>query len=170
MSVPGGRHGSALLDGLQERQDALAHLGELDTEGRVAARHLAESFVGVSRQPGLFEGDAPTEAIRSQAHILVCFLAYALRKTLEGWSKRAGLGSSITTIMEEFARINSSDMKLLTTDGRMLHIRCVVRPGDAQSILLDRLGLDLPRRLHLPKGLNQMVCQLLPTAPCKTKT
>ena len=91
-----------------------------------------------------------------QAHILVCFLAYVLRKTLEGWSKRAGLGSSVTTILEEFARIDSTDVTLPTTDGRTLRIRCVVRPDHAQSILLDRLGLDLPRRLRLPKGLSQM--------------
>jgi len=93
---------------------------------------------------------------RVQAHILVCFLAYVLHKTLEGWSKRAGLGSSVTTILEEFARINSTDVTLPTTDGRTLRIRCIVRPDHAQSILLDRLGLDLPRRLRLPKGLNQM--------------
>jgi len=93
---------------------------------------------------------------RVQAHILVCFLAYVLRKTLEGWSKRAGLGSSVTTILEEFARINSTDVTLPTTDGRTLRIRCVVRPDHSQSILLDRLGLDLPRRLRLPKGLSQM--------------
>ena len=93
---------------------------------------------------------------RVQAHILVCFLAYVLRKTLEGWSKRAGLGSSVTTILEEFARIDSTDVTLPTTDGRTLRIRCVVRPDHAQAILLDRLGLDLPRRLRLPKGLSQM--------------
>jgi transposase len=93
---------------------------------------------------------------RVQAHILVCFLAYVLRKTLEGWSKRAGLGSSVTTILEEFARIDSTDVTLPTTDGRTLRIRCVVRPDQAQSILLEHLGLDLPRRLRLPKGLGQM--------------
>lgn len=93
---------------------------------------------------------------RVQAHILVCFLAYSLRKTLEGWSKRAGLGSSATTILEEFARINSTDVILPTTDGRTLRLRCVVRPDHAQSILLDRLGLKLPRRLRLPRGISQM--------------
>ena len=31
---------------------------------------------------------------RIQAHILVCFLAYALQKTLEGWCHKAGLGRS----------------------------------------------------------------------------
>ena len=48
-------------------------------------------------------------AERVQAHILVCFLAYVLRKTLEGWSQRAGLGRSIPTLLEEFARIQSTD-------------------------------------------------------------
>ena len=44
---------------------------------------------------------------RVQAHILVCFLAFVLRKTLEGWSARAGLGNSPTTLLEEFARIQT---------------------------------------------------------------
>jgi transposase len=93
---------------------------------------------------------------RVRAHILVCFLAYVLHKTLEGWSKRAGLGSSVTTLLEEFARIDSTDVTLPTTDGRTLRLRCVVRPDRAQAILLDRLGLDLPHRLRLPTGLSQM--------------
>lgn len=93
---------------------------------------------------------------RVQAHILVCFLAYVLRKTLEGWSKRAGLGSSVPTLLEEFARIDSTDVTLPTTDGRTLKIRCVVRPDQAQSILLDRLGLELPHRLRPFRGIGQM--------------
>ena len=90
---------------------------------------------------------------RVTAHILVCFLAYVLRKTLEGWSRKAGLGSSITTMLEEFARIQSSDVVVPTRDGRSVRLRCVVRPDRAQSILLDRLGLELPQRLRLPRGL-----------------
>ena len=43
---------------------------------------------------------------RVQAHLLVCFLAYVLRKTLEGWMARAGLGNSPTTVLEELARIH----------------------------------------------------------------
>ena len=91
-----------------------------------------------------------------QAHILVCFLAYVLRKTLEGWSARAGLGNSPTTLLEEFARIQSTDVVLPTTDGRTVRLRCVVRPDPAQTILLDHLGLKLPHRLRLPRGMGQM--------------
>ena len=35
---------------------------------------------------------------------------------------------------------------------------------------LDRLGLDLPRRLRLAKGLSQMQCHLSPTSPCNIRT
>jgi transposase len=92
-------------------------------------------------------------AERVKAHILVCFLAYVLRKTLEGWSQRAGLGRSIPTLLEEFARIQSTDVVLPTTDGRTVRLRCVVRPDKAQTILLQHLGLELPQRLRIPKGL-----------------
>lgn len=92
-------------------------------------------------------------APRVTAHILVCFLAYVLRKTLEGWCRRAGLGSSVTTVLEEIARIQSTDVVVPTQDGRQVRLRCVVRPDRAQSILLAHLGLDLPQRLRLPKGL-----------------
>jgi hypothetical protein len=56
-------------------------------------------------------------AERVQSHILVCSLAYVLWKTLEGWSQRAGLGRSVATLLEEFARIQSTDVVLPTTDG-----------------------------------------------------
>jgi transposase len=92
-------------------------------------------------------------AERVTAHILVCFLAYVLRKTLEGWCRQAGLGSSTTTVLEEMTRIHSTDVILPTQDGRQVRLRCVVRPDRAQAILLQRLGLQLPQRLRLPCGL-----------------
>ena len=90
---------------------------------------------------------------RVKAHILVCFLAYVLRKTLDGWCRQARLGSSVTTVLEEFARIQSTDVVLPTQDGRQVRLRCVVRPDPAQAILLQHLGLQLPQRLRLPRSL-----------------
>lgn len=89
---------------------------------------------------------------RVEAHLLVCFLAYVLWKTLEQWQARAGLGNSPRTILEELARIHSTDIVLPLADhhGRELRLRCVVRPDKAQSALLDRLGLRLPERLKIP--------------------
>jgi transposase len=89
-------------------------------------------------------------ADRVEAHILVCFLAYVLWKTLEQWQKRAGLGQSPRTIFDELKRIQSTDIVLPAEDGRELRLRCVVRPDAAQAALLDRLGLDLPQRLRVP--------------------
>jgi hypothetical protein len=92
---------------------------------------------------------------RVKAHILVCFLAYVLWKTLEQWQQRAGLGHSPRTILEELRRIQSTDVVLPTEDGRELRLRCVVRPDAAQAALLDRLGLELPERLRIARGLAQ---------------
>ena len=85
---------------------------------------------------------------RVQAHILVCFLAYVLWKTLSGWQQKAGLGSSPRTILEEFKRIDSVDVVLPVDGGPELRLRCVVRPDKAQAALLNRLGLTLPKRLR----------------------
>ena len=90
---------------------------------------------------------------RVLAHILVCFLAYVLWKTLEQWQSRAGLGNSPRTLLQELAAITSTDVILPTTapPGRELRLRCVVRPDRAQAVLLERLGLRLPERLRMPR-------------------
>ena len=89
---------------------------------------------------------------RVKAHILVCFLAYVLWKTLEQWQSRAGLGNSPRTTLDELGRIQCTDVVLpLAEDPRhKLRIRCVARPDQAQALLLDRLGLRLPERLRPP--------------------
>jgi transposase len=93
------------------------------------------------------------KAERIRAHILVCFLAYALWKTLQQWQSRAGLGDSPRTILTEFSRINAADIVLPLADAsrRELRIRCVVRPDRSQTLLLQRLGLKLPERLRAPQ-------------------
>ncbi len=95
-------------------------------------------------------------ADRTKAHILVCFLAYALWKTLAGWQRKAGLGSSPRTLLEEFGRIQSTDVILPLDTGEDLRIRCVVQPDEAQRTLLSRLGLKLPRRLRSPQENGKM--------------
>jgi transposase len=93
------------------------------------------------------------KAERIKAHILVCFLGYALWKTLQQWQSRAGLGDSPRTILTELSRITAADIVLPLADGsaRELRIRCVVRPERSQALLIDRLGLNLPERLRAPR-------------------
>ena len=86
---------------------------------------------------------------RTKAHIFVCFIAYAMWKTLEFWQERAGLGNSPRMILDELREIHSADVVLPTTDGRVLKVRCVVKPEPAQALLLERLGIKLPRRLRM---------------------
>jgi hypothetical protein len=86
-------------------------------------------------------------------HIFVCFLAYAPWKTLELWQSQAGLGNSPRAILEELAQVRSADVLLPTTDGRELRVPCVVRPNETQAQLLDRLGIEVPRRPTIPKPL-----------------
>src|SRR6516165_9547282 len=86
---------------------------------------------------------------RVEAHILVCFLAFVLWKTLEMWQSRAGLGNSPATVLEELARIQSHDVILPTPMHGNIRLRCVTQPDDAQAALLDRLGIVLPKRMRL---------------------
>jgi transposase len=88
---------------------------------------------------------------RVQAHILVCFLAFVLWKTLELWQERAGLGNSPRTLLEELARIHAHDVILPTHTHGEIRLRCVTQPDAAQAALLDRLGIVLPKRIRLPK-------------------
>jgi len=90
---------------------------------------------------------------RVLAHILICFLAYVLWKTLSQWMRRSGLGDAPRTLMEELAKIKSGDVVLPTStkDGRYngtIRLRCVTEPDEAQKVLLHRLGIPLPRRLR----------------------
>ena len=73
---------------------------------------------------------------RLQAHILVCFLAYVLWKTLGQMCKAA-------------AKIRVVDVVLPTRSGQPIRRRCVTAPNEHQAILLQRLGLNLPKNLPL---------------------
>jgi transposase len=88
-------------------------------------------------------------ADRVEAHILVCFLAFVLWKTLELWQQRAGLGNSPRTVLEELVRIQSHDVVLPTASRGEIRLRCVAQPDDAQAVLLERLGIVLPKRMRL---------------------
>ena len=90
---------------------------------------------------------------RVEAHILVCFLAYVMWKTLGGWMQRSRLGDAPRTVVEEFARIRSGDVVLQAVSrngvtSRTIRLRCVTEPDAAQKVLLSRLGLTMPRRLR----------------------
>ena len=85
---------------------------------------------------------------RVQAHILVCFLAYVLWKTLGQWCQRAGLGDEPRKIFAELGQISLVDVVLPTRAGISIRKRCVSRPTEHQAILLQRLGLQIPAHIE----------------------
>ena len=89
------------------------------------------------------------KAERVQAHILVCFLAYVLWKTLGQLCERAGLGHEPRRVFEELGKIQTVDVVLPTRKGVEIRKRCITRPTEHQAILLDRLGFELPSRLKM---------------------
>ena len=84
---------------------------------------------------------------RVLAHILVCFLAYVLWKTLFQMVRAAGLGDEPRRVLAELSRISLVDVVLPTRSGVAIRRRCVTRPTDHQEILLQRMGLRLPRQI-----------------------
>lgn len=98
---------------------------------------------------------------RVLAHILVCFLAYVLWKTLGQWMQRSGLGDAPRTLLDELSKVKSGDVVLPTRtkdghDNGIIRLRCVTEPDEAQKILLHRLGIPLPRRLRRIDEIAQM--------------
>ena len=83
-----------------------------------------------------------------QAHILICFLAYVLWKTLGQWCCQAGLGDEPRKIFAELEQISLVDVVLPTRAGIEIRKRCVGRPTDHQAILLQRLGIELPTHIE----------------------
>jgi transposase len=103
---------------------------------------------------------------RTQAHVMVCVLAYALWKTLDHLAKQARLTTEIRkpdkqrprsspkaramtpeVILRELGQVAVGDILLETTDGRQLALRRVARPTAEPARILAALGLKLPERL-----------------------
>jgi transposase len=89
---------------------------------------------------------------RVLAHILVCFLAYVLWKTLSQRCQRAGLGHEPRRVFEELGKIQLVDVVLPTRQGTEIRRRCVTQPTDHQAILLTRLQFRLPA-IRLTEGV-----------------
>ena len=87
---------------------------------------------------------------RTQAHILVCFLALVMWRTLQQWMQGCGLGTAPRKLLEEMAEIRSLDIVLPTGAGKDIRLRTVSRPEQHLAILLQKLDLLLPNK---PKSI-----------------
>jgi hypothetical protein len=59
------------------------------------------------------------------------------------------LGNSPRAVLDEIARIQSNDVVLPTTTHGNIRLRCITQPDPAQAMLLERLGIVLPKRMRL---------------------
>jgi len=84
---------------------------------------------------------------RVLAHILVCFLAYVLWKTLAQLCAAAGLGHEPRRVLDELSELRLMDVVLPTREGLEIRKRCISQPSDHQQILLERLRLQLPEKI-----------------------
>lgn len=99
-------------------------------------------------------------APRVEAHILVCFLALALWRTLEMWMTGKGLGTCARQLIEEIATIKSMDVVLPVRRGQErteVRLRVVARPERRVAELLTRLGLELPTRSRVLENVVQKI-------------
>ena len=92
---------------------------------------------------------------RVEAHVLVCFIAYAMYRTLDRLARDGGLDMTARKVLATVTMIKSGDIILPLVDGRELRLRRVSRPDECQAEVLARLGLCLPERvgtdeLHTP--------------------
>jgi transposase len=123
------------------------------------ARTLWKTYIGLTQVEDAFRvskhdlGLRPIfhqKADRTQAHILVCFLALVMWRTLQHWMQSAGLGTAPRKLLDHMAEVRSLDVILPTDAGRDLRLRTVSRPDTPLAILLDQLQLPLPNK---PKSI-----------------
>jgi len=91
---------------------------------------------------------------RVEAHILVCFLALSMWRSLEMWMKSKGLGDCCRQLIKEVSTIKSMDVILPVKDGTKLRLRTVAKPDKPVADLMAHLGLELP---NAPKIIKNVV-------------
>jgi transposase len=94
---------------------------------------------------------------RVQAHILVCFLALALWRTLEQWMRAKGLGDCARQLLLELDELRSMDVILPTAEAGPVRLRVVAKPEKPLAQLLAHLGLELPRAPKIVENVVQKI-------------
>jgi len=98
---------------------------------------------------------------RVEAHIFVAFLAYCLMITLRQKLRYHAPGLTARDALDKLSAIMMIDVRIPTTDGRILEMRRYSQPEVEQRIILDKLNVKLPEQPQ-PKvyshQLNSQLC------------
>jgi Transposase DDE domain len=81
---------------------------------------------------------------RIEAHIFVAFIAYCLQVTLKHRLKSLAPGLTPRAALEKLAPMQMVDVRVPTTDGRVLILPRYTQPEPDQQLLLSQLKLTLP--------------------------
>jgi hypothetical protein len=81
---------------------------------------------------------------RIEAHIFVAFVAYCLQVTLKHRLKSLAPGLTPRAALEKLAPMQMVDVRVPTTDGRLLILPRYTQPEPDQQLLLSQLKLTLP--------------------------
>jgi transposase len=128
---------------------------------------LWRAYIGLSEAEAAFRalksplGMRPVyhhKTARVDAHILTCFLALCMRRTLSLWMRESGLGTAPDKLLAEMREIRSLDVVLMAREGsdaeREMRLRLVSTPEESTRALLHALRLRLPNR---PKRFQNVV-------------
>ncbi|MBU4357567.1 MAG: IS1634 family transposase [Proteobacteria bacterium] len=93
---------------------------------------------------------------RTQAHILVCFLALSMWRTLQQWMKASGLGTAPRKLIEEMREVRSLDVLLPTRD-KTIRLRVVSTPSKELKVLFQRMKILLPNKPKIIQNVVQKI-------------
>jgi transposase len=93
---------------------------------------------------------------RTQAHILVCFLALSMWRTLQQWMKASGLGTAPRKLIEEMREVKSLDVLLPARD-KIITLRVVATPSKELKVLLQRMKILLPNKPKIIQNVVQKI-------------
>lgn len=134
---------------------------------------LWRTYIGLTEAEAAFRGLKSPLAMRPvyhqrtervDAHIMTCFLALCMRRTLSLWMRESGLGTAIDKLLAEIREVRSMDLVLTTRqpwelETKELRLRLVSTPDDHVRPLLQKLPLKLPNR---PKKIQNVVPKITP--------
>lgn len=93
---------------------------------------------------------------RTQAHILVCFLALSMWRTLQQWMKASVLGTAPRKLIEEMREVKSLDVLLPARD-KNIRLRVVSTPSKELKVLLQRMKILLPNKPKIIQNVVQKI-------------
>jgi transposase len=98
---------------------------------------------------------------RVESHIFVAVMGYCLMVTLRQKLRGCADGLTAQDVLDKLGSVMMIDVRIPTTDGRMLEMRRYSQPEPEHQIILDKLKIDLPKqpppRIY-GRQLNDSIC------------